>query len=306
MSATLLAPPTEEAPARRGWYRVPRIVLALLPLVAVHLALLSIPFLEFTAWYLVLVLVLTRTAGLGITIGYHRYLSHHSFKTSRAFQFFLAALGCTALQKGPLWWVIHHRLHHQHSDQEGDPHSPVVDGFWYGHCGWLFTQDNNHPQYRLVRDLMKFPELVWLDRLWMVPALAVALTCYLIGGWGWLVYGYCLSTVLVFQVAFAVNSIGHLYGSRRFETTDGSRNNFILGYISFGDGWHNNHHRYPRSARHGLAWYEFDQSYMTLKMLKRLGLVWDLCLPVNGKVRNESSLAMNEPALAMEPATAEV
>lgn len=265
--------------ARREWYRIPRIVLALAPLILVHLALLTIPLIEFSAWYLLVLFVLSRMAGFGITVGFHRYLAHHSFHTSRAFQFFLAALGCTALQKGPLWWVIHHRLHHQHSDCENDPHSPVVNGFLYSHFGWLFAHDHNHPEYRYVKDLTKFPELVWLDRFWMVPGMVLAAACFLIGGWGWLVYGYCLSTVLVFQVAFAVNSFGHLFGSRRFATPDGSRNNFILGYISFGDGWHNNHHQFPTSARHGMAWYEFDQSYRAIRILERLGLVWDVYRP---------------------------
>src|SRR5262249_32987696 len=250
---------TAPAPlARTGAARRARIALALSPLVGVHLALLAAPLVEFTLLSVVLIVVVTRLVGLGVTLGLHRYFSHRAFKTSRWFQFALAAAGCTALQKGPLWWAAHHRLHHKHSDREGDPHSPVRDGFWYGHVGWLFARDLMNPDARLVRDWLRYPELVWLDRLWVLPGLLRAAGCYLAGGWGGVVYGYCLSVVLIFQVTFAVNSVGHLLGPRRFDTGDGSRNNPVLGYLSMGDGWHNNHHKAPGSARHGFAWYEFD------------------------------------------------
>jgi stearoyl-CoA desaturase (delta-9 desaturase) len=267
-------------PARRAaWYRAARIALALSPLVSVHLALLAIPFIEFSWWYLLWVVVLTRYIGLGVTAGFHRYLSHRSFKTSRFVQFMLAVAGCTALQKGPLWWVAHHRLHHKHSDTPADPHSPVVGGFLHGHMGWLFTQDLMHPDERPVRDLAKFPELVWLDRLWVVPGLLLAGACFAVGGWGGLVYGYCLSVVLTFQVTFAVNSIGHLFGPQRFATGEGSRNNPVLGVLAMGDGWHNNHHRAPYSARHGFAWYEVDMTFAFIRLLERVGLVWAVKVP---------------------------
>jgi stearoyl-CoA desaturase (delta-9 desaturase) len=164
-----------------------------------------------------------------------------------------------------------------------------VDGFWYGHVGWLFARDLMHPDYRVVRDLARYPEVVWLDRLWMVPGLLLAAACYWACGWGGVVYGYCLSVVLVFQVTFAVNSVGHLFGPQRFDTGDGSRNNFVLGILAMGDGWHNNHHRAPTSARHGFAWYEFDLSFLTIRLLERLGLVWGVKLPpahvLNGEPR---------------------
>jgi stearoyl-CoA desaturase (delta-9 desaturase) len=268
-----------EAAERIHWFRIARIAFALAPLVAVHLAIFAIPFIEFSWWYVLMLFAVTRITGLGTTIGFHRYMSHRSFKTSRWFQFLLAVAGCTALQKGPLWWAIHHRLHHRHSDTPQDPHSPVVDGFVYGHMGWLFVNDLTHPDMKVVRDLTQYPELVWLDRLWMIPGLLLAAACYAVAGWSGLVYGYCLSVVFTFQVTFAVNSIGHLFGPQRFETGDSSRNNWILGYLAMGDGWHNNHHRAPSSARHGFAWYEFDQSYLVLKLLARFGLVWDLKQP---------------------------
>jgi stearoyl-CoA desaturase (delta-9 desaturase) len=272
------APPVADAP-RPAWYRATRIALSLSPLISVHLALLTIPFIEFSWWYLLWIAVLTRFTGLGITAGFHRYFSHRSFKTSRAFQFLLAVAGCTALQKGPLWWVIHHRLHHKHSDTPDDPHSPVVDGFLHGHLGWLFTRDLMRPDERIVHDLAKYPELVWLDRLWMIPGLLLAAACFALGGWGGLVYGFCATVVLAFQVTFAVNSVGHLFGRQRFATGDGSRNNAVLGYLSMGDGWHNNHHRAPYSARHGFAWYELDMTYLFIRLMARLGLVWDVRQP---------------------------
>ena len=238
-------------------YRAGRISFALTPLVLVHLALFAIPLIDFSWWYLLWVAVLTRFIGLGITAGLHRCISHRSFKAPRWFQFLLAAAGCTALQKGPLWWAVHHRLHHQNSDGPGDPHSPVVDGFLYGHVGWLFARDLLHPDQSVVHDLMKYPELVWLDRLWMVPGLLLAAICFAVGGWGGLVFGYCLSVVFVFQITFAVNSIGHLFGPQRFDTGEGSRNNLVLGYLAMGDGWHNNHHRAPvrpGTALRGTNW----------------------------------------------------
>jgi stearoyl-CoA desaturase (delta-9 desaturase) len=273
--------PAAPAPGPRlpFWYRAARIAFSLSPLIAVHLALVAIPFVEFTVWSVVAIFVLTRIIGLGITAGFHRYFAHHSFKTSRLLQFLLAAAGCAALQKGPLWWAIHHRLHHKHSDTPDDPHSPVVDGFWHGHLGWLFTRDLMRPDERLVRDLAKYPELVWLDRLWMVPGLLLAAACYAVLGWNGLVYGFCMSVVLVFQVTFAVNSIGHLFGRQRFATGEGSRNNMVLGYLAMGDGWHNNHHRAPYSARHGFAWYELDMTYAFIRLLALVGLAWDVKQP---------------------------
>jgi stearoyl-CoA desaturase (delta-9 desaturase) len=274
--------PVVPGATRATWYRATRIGVSLAPLILVHLALVSLPFLDFSWWYVLALFVVTRVAGLGVSVGLHRYCSHRAFKTPRWCQFLLAAAGCTALQKGPLWWAVHHRLHHRHSDEPGDPHSPVTGGFFYGHVGWLFANDLMRPDERLVHDLRKYPELIWLDRLWMVPGLLLAAGCYAVGGWGLLVYGYCLSVVFVFQVTFAVNSVGHLFGPQRFATGEGSRNNFVLGYLAMGDGWHNNHHRAPASARHGFAWYEFDFSYQFIRLLALVGLAWDVKQPPPG------------------------
>ncbi len=297
--------PAVAPPASGSWlatlYRATRIGLSLTPLILVHLSLVAIPFLEFSWWYVLMFVIATRVIGLGITVGFHRYFSHRSFKTPRVFQFLLAAAGCAALQKGPLWWAIHHRLHHRHSDEPGDPHSPVVDGFFYGHCGWLFARDLMHPDQKVVHDLTKYPELVWLDRFWMVPGLLVAALYLAIGGWGGLVYSYCLSVVVLFQVTFAVNSIGHLYGPQRFATGEGSRNNLILGYLAMGDGWHNNHHRAPTSARHGFAWYEFDFSYLTIRFLTVLRLAWDVKQPPPGLMSGKETGPKDPGPVAPEP-----
>jgi stearoyl-CoA desaturase (Delta-9 desaturase) len=279
LSTALPAAPLIPVSRQATWYRASRIVLSLAPLLTVHLALLAIPFIEWSWWYVVWIVVLTRVIGLGVTVGLHRYFSHRSFKTPRWCQFLLAAAGCSALQKGPLWWAIHHRLHHRHSDDLGDPHSPVMDGFLYGHMGWLFARDLMHPDEKIVHDLTKYPELVWLDRFWMLPGLLLAAACFALGGWGGLVYGYCLSVVLIFQITFAVNSFGHLFGPQRFDTGEGSRNNMLLGYLAMGDGWHNNHHRAPYSARHGFAWYELDMSFMFIRLMRLVGLAWDVKVP---------------------------
>ncbi len=280
---------------RTSVYRAARIAISLSPLILVHLALGAIPFVEFTLVSALLLVVVTRIAGIGVTVGLHRYFSHRSFKTPRWFQFVLAVMGCTALQKGPLWWVVHHRLHHKHSDTAADPHSPVADGFWYGHVGWLFANDLMTPDHGTVRDLTKYPELVWLDRLWMVPGILLAAACYAVDGLPGLVYGFCLAVVLVFQVTFAVNSIGHLFGPQRFETGEGSRNNFVLGILAMGDGWHNNHHRAPYSARHGFAWYEFDMAYLTIRAMRLVGLAWDVKQP-------PAELMQGKAATVPEPA----
>ncbi len=296
-------------PAGPTWYRAGRIAFALTPLISVHLALLAIPYIEFSWWYLLWIFVLTRIIGLGVTVGLHRYITHRSFKTTRWFQFLLACAGCTALQKGPLWWAIHHRLHHRYSDTPQDPHSPVVDGFIHGHVGWLFTRDMINPDQKIVHDFLKYPELVWLDRLWMIPGLLMAVTCYALGGWGALVYGYCLSVVIIFQVTFAINSIGHMFGPQRFDTGEGSRNNPVLGVLAMGDGWHNNHHRAPSSARHGFTWYEVDLSYLFIRFLKAVGLAWDIKLPppdllkgIKGSVKvNAASNAVEHTTTPAEP-----
>jgi stearoyl-CoA desaturase (delta-9 desaturase) len=224
-----------------------------------------------------------------ITAFYHRYFSHKTFKTSRFFQCVFAIIGMMSVQRGPLWWASHHRHHHQYSDQEKDFHSPVRQGFWYAHIGWMTCPAHLATNYKRVPDLAKFPELLFLNRFdWLVPllmavglyALGEALNLYFptlgTNGPQLIVWGFFISTVVLFHATCTINSLAHIWGSQRFESRDTSRNNFWLSLITMGEGWHNNHHRYPMSTRQGIYWWELDASYYILKMMSWLGIVWDL------------------------------
>jgi stearoyl-CoA desaturase (delta-9 desaturase) len=215
----------------------------------------------------------------GVTAGYHRYFSHRSYKTGRAFQFVLAFLGTLAVQKGVLWWAANHRVHHKYSDQEGDVHSPVRNGFWWSHVGWILAEDWEETQYDRIPDMARYPELRWLNEHYLVPPIALAVVLTLVGGLQWLVWGFFISTTLLWHSTFTINSLSHVFGSRRYETTDASRNNVWLALLTMGEGWHNNHHRYMNSVRQGFFWWEVDASYYILKALSWVGLVWDLHMP---------------------------
>lgn len=212
----------------------------------------------------------------GITGGFHRYFSHHAYKTSRLFQFFLACLGCSALQKGPLWWASNHRKHHKHSDQEGDPHSPIKRSVWWSHVGWILHRDDEPTDYEAIKDFAKYWELRLLERFHWVPAFCLAGLCFLLAGWSGVIWGFFVSTVLLYHSTFLVNSVCHIFGSRRFNTPDWSRNNPVVAIITLGEGWHNNHHHYQSSARQGFRWWEVDVSFYILCFLRLLRLVWDL------------------------------
>lgn len=227
-----------------------------------------------------------------ITAGYHRYFSHRSYKTGRAFQFALGWLGATAAQKGPLWWAAHHRLHHGHSDTADDAHSPLIGGFWWSHVGWFLCRKYNETDLRLIRDLVSYPELRFLNRFHALPPAALAVSMLALGrllqliapgmntsATQMLVWGFFISTVLVYHGTFVVNSLAHVFGRRRFPTKDDSRNNLLIALITFGEGWHNNHHFAPSSERQGFYWWEVDFSHYILKTLSWLGLVWDLKEP---------------------------
>jgi stearoyl-CoA desaturase (Delta-9 desaturase) len=220
----------------------------------------------------------------GITAGYHRYFAHRAFKTSRAFQFVLACLGCTALQKGPLWWVGHHREHHRYTDMPEDVHSPVTGGFWWSHVGWVLASDANDTRWDAVRDWGRYPELRWLEYFHWVPALGLAGLCFLIGGWSGLVWGFFVSNLLSHHAVFLVNSLCHLRGSRRYATPDDSRNNVLVAVLTLGEGWHNNHHHYQSSANQGFRWWEIDVSYYLIRLLSALGLVWGVRTPPPAKL----------------------
>jgi stearoyl-CoA desaturase (delta-9 desaturase) len=248
--------------------------------VAMHAALFLVIIVPFSWRVLALAAVGYVVRMWAITAGYHRYFAHRSYKTSRAWQLLLAVVGATAMQNGPIWWASVHRRHHKESDGPGDPHSPVRRGFWYAHVGWVFDRTVPRPRDESnVRDLMRYPELRWIDRHDWVPLGAYALLCFAIAGLPGLVWGFVVSTVLVFHATMLINSLAHLWGSRRFPTADRSRNNPLLAVLTLGEGWHNNHHFYMSSARQGFFWWEIDVSYCTLRLLSWLGVVWDVRVP---------------------------
>jgi stearoyl-CoA desaturase (delta-9 desaturase) len=214
-----------------------------------------------------------------LTIGYHRYFSHRTFKTSRVFQF-LIALGATlSAQKGVLWWAAHHRHHHRASDQENDVHSPAQKGFWFSHVGWILCSKYGETKLESIRDFARFPELVWLDKVSLLPPTLLGFAMWWLGGWEMLVVGFFWSTVLLWHGTFTINSLSHVFGSRRYKTTDTSRNNWILALVTCGEGWHNNHHYHQNTANQGWFWWEVDVSYYVLKVLSWMRLVSDLRTP---------------------------
>jgi len=260
----------------RGFWRVYANPLTI-PYWGVHvLAIVGIAITGFSWWGLALALALYVPRMFFVTGAYHRYFSHRSFKTSRWFQFVLA-LGATCTgQKGPLWWAAHHRLHHKLSDQPGDLHSVVQSGFWWAHHGWILSNDLEGTDLSRIKDFSRYPELRWLNHLWMLPPVAVGTITFFIGGFHALVWAFAVSQVLTWHGTFTINSLSHLWGGRRYKTGDDSRNNFVLAVITMGEGWHNNHHHYQVSARQGFFWWELDCTYYVLRVLAAVGLVWDL------------------------------
>jgi stearoyl-CoA desaturase (delta-9 desaturase) len=275
-----------EAPATSRPIRIPN-WLKSLPFLTVHALCLAVIWtgIDLTAAILCLVLYLVRM--FAITAGYHRYFAHRSYRTSRGFRFFLGFLGCTAMQKGPLWWAAHHRLHHRYSDTEQDPHSPHRGGLFWSHLGWILAPDCNETPWSVIRDWRQYPELVWLNRLHWVPPILLGVLCWLIGGWSGLIVGLFCSTVLVYHATFTVNSLCHVFGTRRYETSDHSRNNWLVAILTLGEGWHNNHHHYQSAARQGFVWWEVDLSYYTLRLLEVFGVVWDIREPPRRLLRHK-------------------
>lgn len=214
-----------------------------------------------------------------ITVGFHRYFAHRSFRTSRAFQLVLAVLGTTAMQNDPIWWVSFHRRHHKSVDTVDDPHSPRINGFSYAHLGWIFAKKNDDADLANVADLTRFPELRFLGRHRWMPLVGYALGCWAIGGIAGVVWGFVVSTIAVDHATFFINSLAHMWGSRRYATPDSSRNNAWLAALTLGEGWHNNHHFYMSSARQGFFWWEIDVSYYTIVLLSWLHVVWDVRQP---------------------------
>jgi len=215
----------------------------------------------------------------GITAGYHRYFSHRTYKANRVVQFVLGWIGCSSAQKGPLWWAAHHRRHHQNSDNRDDIHSPLREGFWWSHMGWILSEKYDDTNLKIIPDLARYPELLWLNRHFLVPPVVWGLGCALIGGWRGLVWGFFISTTILWHSTFLINSAAHLFGRRRFVTTDTSRNSFLLALLTLGEGWHNNHHFYPSSVNQGFYWWEIDVTYYVLRGMEKLGLAKELRKP---------------------------
>jgi stearoyl-CoA desaturase (delta-9 desaturase) len=216
---------------------------------------------------------------IGLTLTFHRYLAHRAFQMNRAARFVWAFIGTAAMQKGPLWWAGHHVNHHKYADRDGDPHSPMVSGVYYAHVGW-FLNDAKHDRLEatnpVMRDFAKAPELLFLNDYFFIPPLMLAVALFLYGGLPWLVWGFCLPTTTLAHATFAINTVNHMFGSRRFETIDESRNNVFTAFFAAGEGWHNNHHRFQRAARNGFYWWEFDPTWYVIRLMQAVGLAWDV------------------------------
>ena len=261
---------------------------ASVPFFALHLAALAAFWTGVSPAALAMCAVTYTVRMFGITAGYHRYFSHRTFQTSRWFQFVLAWLGSSALQKGVLWWAAHHRAHHAYSDTPSDPHSPVVEGFWWSHVGWFLVNDYDETDYRRIPDLANFPELRFLNRWHALPGAVFAAgvlgaaqaLAYLFPQAGIspvqvFLWGFFVSTVAVYHATFSVNSLAHRFGTRRFATRDDSRNNFLIALVTLGEGWHNNHHFSPSREAQGIRWWEIDMAHYALCALRRVGMIWD-------------------------------
>jgi stearoyl-CoA desaturase (delta-9 desaturase) len=235
-----------------------------------HLGALAAVFVFSWPAFAVTVFLYWMCAGLGISMGYHRLHTHRSYQVPLALEYFFAVCGTLTLQGGPIFWVATHRIHHQKSDQPGDPHSPR-DGGWWAHMGWLLVGESKHSNTPLMSkyapDLVKDRFYVWLDYFHWVPIIVLGILLFALGGVSFVLWGICLRVVVGLHSTWLVNSATHMWGSRRFDTRDDSRNNWWIALITSGEGWHNNHHAHPTSARHGLAWYEFDLSWIQIMTL---------------------------------------
>jgi stearoyl-CoA desaturase (delta-9 desaturase) len=269
-------PPDERINVRSS---IPFILVHFLPFLAV--------FTGVTLKVVVLAFVTFAVRMFFVTAGYHRYFSHRSYRMGRVAQFVMAFGGTTAAQKGPLWWAAHHRNHHQFADTELDTHSPQK-GFWWSHVGWILCDKFGASRHDNIRDFAKYPELRFLDRNDWIGPWTLGVACYLIGGWSGLLIGFFASTVVLWHVTFTVNSLAHVFGRRVYDTPDTSRNSLLVAIATGGEGWHNNHHRYPFSARQGFRWWQIDMTYYVLRGLGALGIVRDL-RPVPREVVAEGS-----------------
>ncbi|MGE0035721.1 MAG: acyl-CoA desaturase [Xanthobacteraceae bacterium] len=261
-----------------------------IPFVLVHLACFAAIWTGITWQAVAIGVTLYWLRIFAIGAGYHRYFSHRSYSTSRAFQFILAVLATSTAQKSVLWWAAKHRHHHLHSDTEHDVHSPRRRGFLYSHVGWIFSRQHDTTDLVKIADFARYPELMWLHRLELLPPIVLAIACFLLAGWPGLVVGFFWSTVALYHATFCINSLAHVRGRKRYVTGDDSRNNWLLAFFTMGEGWHNNHHAYQSSVRQGFRWWEVDMTFYILKGLSWLGIVWDLKAPPEQVLRNEQRL----------------
>ena len=244
-----------------------------------HLA--AVAALFFWSWPAVITAIVLYWVGgsLGIGMGWHRLLTHRGYKVPKLVEYFLVTCGTVSLEGGPIQWVVTHRIHHAHTDREGDPHTPR-DGGWWAHIGWILS-GINHSEATLARyapDLIKDRYYRWLNRFYWVPQLILSLTLLVFGGWAMLLWGVFLRLILALHSTWLVNSATHLWGRTRFQTGDDSRNSWWVALLTFGEGWHNNHHAHPTSARHGLRWYEFDLNWLGIRFLQLVGLAHSIKL----------------------------
>jgi stearoyl-CoA desaturase (delta-9 desaturase) len=261
-----------------------------IPFVLFHLACFGAIWTGITWQAVIMGVVLYWGRIFAIGAGYHRYFSHRAYSTGRVFQFILAFVCQSTGQKSVLWWAAKHRHHHLHSDTEVDVHSPRHKGFIYSHMGWIFARRHDTVDLVKIADFARYPELMWLHNHERVPAVVLAVICFLIGGWSGLVVGFFWSTVAVFHATFCINSLAHVHGRKRYVTGDDSRNNWLLAIFTMGEGWHNNHHACQSSVRQGFRWWEYDPTFYLLKLLSFTGLVWALKSPPEAVVRNEQRL----------------
>ncbi|HEU5080238.1 MAG TPA: acyl-CoA desaturase [Opitutaceae bacterium] len=300
-------------PDRVDWVRC-------IPFIVLHLGCLGVIWVGASPFAVCAAVAMYFLRMFAVTGVYHRYFSHKTYSTTRVGQFLLALWGGTTVQRGPLWWAYHHRHHHQHSDEEEDAHSPHVHGFWWSHIGWITSRRNFPTDYTKVKDLVKYPELVFLNRFDAIVPFAYALLTFWVGkglehfapglhtnGWQMLVWAFFISTTALFHGTSCINSMAHLMGRRRFKTTDDSRNSFILAIITLGEGWHNNHHRYQSATRNGFYWWEIDPTYYGLKFLSWTGLIWGFkavpksVLDEGARAEHEASVAAAQKAALVHP-----
>ncbi len=291
-----ISTPTETLTAENSKIRWIRI----LPFILLHLACFAVFWVGVSWFALGFMLAFYLIRMFSITAFFHRYLSHKTFQTSRPVQFLFVLIGTMSAQRGPLWWAAHHRYHHRYTLQ--DPHSST-HGFWYSHVGWFLNEYNFATRKEVIKDWLKYPELIWLDRFSLIVVLLTAGGIYALGYWlaiTWpqlgtsglqlLVWGFVVSTVLLIHATLCINSLAHHYGSRDFDTDDHSRNNLFLSIITLGEGWHNNHHYYAGSTRQGFYWWQIDVTYYLLKLMSWFGMVWGI-KPIPARVYEVSKIA---------------